>query len=201
MKHLILDFDGTMVESGPLIYENLIEYTSNIKQSWDELRDLSSKEVIQVLGISKLDLPKLILKIRADFKLKLLEQPIVIGVKEVLRELSSMGYSLHIVSSNSEDNIATFLRFHELDKTVHYITSSFTIFGKAHGIKKLLGKLKCPLSDAMYIGDETRDIQAAQKVGIKSLAVTWGYNSERVLTAHQPDYIARTPMDLLSILS
>lgn len=50
-----------------------------------------------------------------------------------------------------------------------------------------------------YIGDETRDIDAAKQNGIHSIGVTWGFNSEKILAQHQPDYIARKPEDLLAI--
>ncbi len=200
MKKLIFDFDGTLVASGPLIYASLVNYTAKSHLTWSQLRDLPSTEVVSALGISKLDLPKLILKVRTEFKSKLFEQPIISGIAEALRELKQFGHSLHIVSSNSEENISEFLKIHGIRELFDDVTSFFTIFGKAHGIEKLLSKLRCELEEAIYIGDETRDIEAAKKVGIKSLAVTWGYNSERVLTTFRPDYIAKTPEEMVVIL-
>ena len=76
----------------------------------------------------------------------------------------------------------------------------FTIFGKSRGIEKLINKLQCPRANSIYIGDETRDIEAARKVDIKSIAVTWGYNTEKVLVTYKPDCIARKPEDLLMLL-
>ena len=200
MKHLIFDFDGTIVESGPLIYSNFAEYTKNCELSWNELRDLPSNEVISALGVSKLDLPKLILRIRADFKSKLKEQPIVEGIKEAITNLKEHGFELHIVSSNSEDNIDAFLANHGLREAFTSIKSFFTIFGKAHGIEKLLKEISASPKEAIYIGDETRDIQAAEKVGMQNLAVTWGYNSEKALLSYKPKYLARAPMEMVEIL-
>ena len=65
--------------------------------------------------------------------------------------------------------------------------------------KKLLKKYKTDKSQTFYIGDETRDIDAAKKNGIYAVAVTWGFNSEKILLQHQPDFIARRPEDLLNI--
>ena len=200
MKHLIFDFDGTIVESGPLIYSNLAEYTQNCHLSWNELRDLPSNEVISALGISKLDLPKLILRIRSDFKNRLKEQPIVTGMKAAIAELKERGFSLHIVSSNSEGNISDFLSNHDLRNDFASITSFFTIFGKAHGIGKLLTQIEATALDAIYIGDETRDIQAADKVGIQSLSVTWGYNSEKALSSYKPNHLVKTPKEMVELL-
>ena len=55
------------------------------------------------------------------------------------------------------------------------------------------------LSEMIYIGDETRDIQAAKKAGIRSAAVTWGYNSRKALEAQSPDYLIHSPQELFHL--
>ena len=52
-----------------------------------------------------------------------------------------------------------------------------------------------------YVGDETRDIQAAKKVGLRSVAVTWGLNTHDALAASSPDHIVLTPDDLADTLA
>jgi len=56
-------------------------------------------------------------------------------------------------------------------------------------------------ADTFYIGDETRDIDAAQQCNIPSIAVAWGFNSEQTLMRSKPSYLAKTPHDLLRIIS
>ena len=200
MGHLIFDFDGTIVDSGHVVFKSLSESTCHTGLTWDELRDLPSHKVVSALGITKLDLPKLILKVRNDFKNQIKNQPLADGIAEALVELKEQGFKLYIVSSNSKENIEEFLKIHRLFDAFTTITSFFTIFGKAHGVEKLLGKLRIEPAKAIYIGDETRDIQAAEKVGIKSLAVCWGYNSAKVLASYNPVYLAKTPKDMVAIL-
>ena len=53
MKHLIFDFDGSIVNFCPLIFANLSEYTHKTEYSWSELRDFPSNEVFTALGVSK----------------------------------------------------------------------------------------------------------------------------------------------------
>ena len=199
-KHLIFDFDGTVVESGPLIYSHLSQYSKNDNLSWNDLRNLPSNEVVSALGISKVDLPKLILKIRDDFKLKIADQPIVSGIKEAITELKEKGFDIHFVSSNSKENIDEFLQLHNLREAISTVTSFFTIFGKAHGISKTLKEFDISTDSAVYIADETRDVQAAEKVGIQSIAVTWGYNSEKPLREYKPNFLVSSPEELVSIL-
>lgn len=200
MKHLIFDFDGTIVNSGPLVFSSLLEYTHKTEYSWNELRDLPSNEVVAALGISKLDLPKMILKVRSDFKSKMKDQPLADGMKEAVSELKERGFVLHIVSSNSKENIEAFLDIHGMKEAFTSITSFFTIFGKAHGISTLLGDINVEAKDSIYIGDETRDIQAADKVGMQSMAVCWGYNSQRALEEYKPSRLALTAKDMVTQL-
>ena len=49
--------------------------------------------------------------------------------------------------------------------------------------------------EVVYIGDEARDIDAAQKVGIPIISVTWGFNSSDVLSRHCLLYTSPSPRD------
>ena len=82
-----------------------------------------------------------------------------------------------------------------------FIHSEANYFGKTRLLKKIINQYKLDKSRVFYIGDETRDIEAAKQSGLHSIAVTWGFNSEKILSQHEPDFIARKPEDLLTILS
>ena len=52
----------------------------------------------------------------------------------------------------------------------------------------------------IYVGDETRDITAAQKSRVQVVAVAWGFNSPQILTQFNPDHLIHHPLELLDIL-
>lgn len=55
--------------------------------------------------------------------------------------------------------------------------------------------------EAMYVGDDLRDIQAAQAAGMPSVAAAWGYLGEAVgIEDWGADVISQKPLDLLSLL-
>lgn len=54
--------------------------------------------------------------------------------------------------------------------------------------------------EVIYVGDETRDVEAAKKVGVKVIAVTWGINSEKILRKQNPDYLIVKPKELIEVL-
>ena len=74
------------------------------------------------------------------------------------------------------------------------------LFGKARYLKKLLKEQNLEKEDAMYIGDEARDIKAAHSAKIKIIAVTWGFARPADLEALEPTATAEHPEDLIKIL-
>ena len=67
-------------------------------------------------------------------------------------------------------------------------------------INKILKQKKIEKKDVFYVCDEVRDIAAAKKSGIKSIAVVWGYNSEEALQKEEPEFMIKTPQELNEIL-
>ena len=55
--------------------------------------------------------------------------------------------------------------------------------------------------DAICIGDEIRDFEAAQKAGIAFGAVTWGYAAAEALIARSPAMVFRTVDEIVERLA
>ena len=58
---------------------------------------------------------------------------------------------------------------------------------------------RIPKDHVLCIGDETRDIEAARRVGLPCAASTWGYATESAMKAAQPDYILHSVDDILRL--
>ena len=94
----------------------------------------------------------------------------------------------------------TFLHEHQLNDCFHFVSASSKIWGKNRNIRHLIKSRQLNIDNMLYIGDETRDVDAAKKAGIKVAAVTWGFNSGETLKKHNPHYILNHPSELLSLL-
>lgn len=69
------------------------------------------------------------------------------------------------------------------------------------GLLLACSQLALPPSAVLYVGDHPRDIEAAQRAGMPSAAVEWGYLPQApVLAEWGADYIAATPRHLLQQL-
>ncbi|NES07303.1 MAG: HAD hydrolase-like protein, partial [Okeania sp. SIO2F4] len=82
-----------------------------------------------------------------------------------------------------------------------FITSGTTLFGKHRAIKKYLKSENIQPEEMVYVGDETRDINAAKKAKVKAIAVTWGFNSREALSEYQPDALVEQPQELIEVIN
>ncbi len=110
------------------------------------------------------------------------------GMRDHLMELHKRGYTLAIITSNSKENCQSILG-KELCELFSHIDGGSSIFGKAKRIKRVLNILNLNKEQAIYVGDQTTDGEAAHKAGIDFAAVGWGYTSAEKLKTIQPKVV------------
>jgi phosphoglycolate phosphatase len=206
VKHILFDFDGTLVDSRALLVklynEMAVQYQFRRIRDQDLalLRSLSISERVDRLGVPVLQIPKLVTAGRQLYQENIRTLHIVPGMKEVLARVSSQGMRSSILSSNSEVNIRQILKNNKLDGAFKEIISAKHIFGKHHSIRKVMKQWGTSPSRMIYVGDELRDIEACRKLGVPIVAVTWGYDSQHLLLSGKPDYLVNSPGELLKTL-
>lgn len=203
-KIFIFDFDGTIADTHHFIVKIANELAPEYGYKtidWDEveaLRDKTAKEIISHLGVPVLKIPAILSRAKLIFNQRVDDVQLIDGLHDVLHELHNRGFLMGIVSSNAADNIERFLKNHDL-KVFDFLHSTVKIWSKHHSLAKLIKSRKFEHDKVLYIGDETRDISAAKKCGIRSVAVTWGYNSRKALAANTPDFLVESPPQLLEL--
>ena len=121
------------------------------------------------------------------------------GIEQVLRTLSKT-YHLGLVTSNSQANVRTFLKRYNLEDAISFIITDVGAFAKPKALTHIIRNASIPTKHIMYIGDEIRDGQAAQQVGIPFGAVTYGFNSEKALKQVKADAVFSSPDDIIKII-
>ena len=204
--YLLFDFDGTLVDSFDCVMKKAMLLATQYRfkcfstEEINQLRDLSSKELIKTLNIPIYRLPQLIHHMRKHLRQEMPHLPPATDIYPVVKKLKQAGFSLGILTSNSIENVSIWLESHQMKDFFNFIHNESNYFSKRYLIKKTIKTYQINKERTFYIGDETRDIEAAHKNHIQSVAVTWGYNSEKALSKYAPSFIARHPDDLLSIL-
>jgi len=200
-KTIIFDFDGTLANTKAFAYELYKKVTDQYKvkqfseDEFDHLKTLSLMDKFKVHNVSILWLPIVARIIRKTVGTVMDQVKPYEGMIELLSYLHENDYKIFIVSSNSKKNIEVFLKQYHID----YIDK---IYGRAKYLKKhkvlnkLFKKFKIDKSNAIYVGDETRDIVSCQKIGLNIAAVTWGFDDEAQLAEKKPSFIANDAKNL-----
>lgn len=203
-KTLIFDFDGTIADSFELVIDIVYELTGIPRQNEQEIARLRKLPLLKAARDMKIPLsrvPGLLLKGRQMMHERIQEVHPFPGVPETLHTLQEAGYHMLVMSSNSEQNVRTFLRANDLELYFDGVYGGASVFSKTGALRKVMRRNRLDSANCYYIGDEVRDIIAATKARIEPVAVTWGYQAPEALIEHHPYAIAKKPADLLMIFS
>jgi phosphoglycolate phosphatase len=201
---VIFDFDGTLADTfvtSIRIFEKLTKRAEPFSETEIlRLRGFTAFHVARELRIRPWRLPWLLVRGRALMRRQIDDIVVFEGVPELLQQLQQSGARIFIMSSNSPGNIRKLLRSHGLDEYFERVYGNVGLFGKAKMLRRVITRNNIDAAQTFYIGDEGRDIEAAKRVGVRSVAVAWGFNSAELLEKHHPYALARTPQGLASIL-
>ena len=160
------------------------------------LRNKSYKEILDYFGISYFRVPSLVVKGRQMQKKTAHSLQPFSGIDSELARLKAQGYTLCIISSNATPNIEKFLDKHHLSKYFDGVQGFAGLLGKAKLIKALMKQRGFTSDQTVYVGDEPRDVDAAKKAKVWSVAVTWGFGGSTILAAHEPTFLVDKTKEL-----
>jgi phosphoglycolate phosphatase len=201
---LIFDFDGTLaqtLETGIRIFNEIgPEYglTPVTMEEAHELRKLHTRALLDRLGVSRIMAVKLAAHIRRLLHERMDQVKLIPHVAEALRDLQNDGFRMGILSSNSADNVRMFLQRYHLDDCFSFIEAGVSLFGKPRRIRNVLRRIGVPKTEIMYVGDETRDMEASRKASVCGLAVCWGANGREAMMTEGPEFCVDTPAEMVA---
>jgi phosphoglycolate phosphatase len=205
LKSVVFDFDGTIADSlaASLAIGNrlALEYGMEpvTQEKFERWQHLSAKEILRELNISMFRLPGMLKRFKAEVRGEVDRFPMVPGMREAIFALWDKDYVLGVVTSNSAENVRKFLVQQGIEHLFEFVESCPRLMGKERVLKRLSREYGLDLGKMLYVGDETRDIDAAQKIQVKAVAVSWGFNSVQALASHHPDYLIDRPQELIEI--
>jgi len=200
----LFDFDGTIADSLRIAHDILNELAEEFRfskltgEELDHVRTLGTRDFIRYLGISGWRVPTISRRGLRLFQERIADVQPIVGMPQVLEELHARGHRIGILTSNSETNVLAFIARQQLPY-FHFVRTSSKLFGKSREMKRILKAEGLPAERVLYVGDETRDIEAAKEAGIRMAAVNWGYNAHSALASLSPEYLLSHPGELLLI--
>lgn len=202
----MFDFDGTLADSFGWFAATLREITPRYRLTplddaqLQALRGLESRAIMQRLGLPWWKLPLLTREMRRRMRNDIGGIVPFDGVGELLSSLKSQGVAIAIVTSNSPGNVRAVLGEQAMSH-VDALEGDISIFGKQSRLARTLKRFGCVPGDAVYVGDEIRDAQAASALGMDFIGVAWGYTRAEALQAHTRHKVCADSHQLLATLS
>ena len=202
----IFDSDGTLADTLPWmrsIFNELAEehgFRRVEPSEYHRFRDLHGAALLRELGLPLWKLPRVVTSMRRRMAKHTGTLSLFPGMGDVLHRLAACGVQLAVVSSNSRENVERVLGV-ENAKLIAHFACGVSMFGKAAKLRQVLRQSGVQRQDAIYIGDEIRDAEAASKAQIPFGAVTWGQHTLEALRARNPAEIFATVGDIAERLA
>lgn len=197
---VVFDFDGTLADSMAATVHifQTIGPRLGLKPFHDleAARRMPTRKVLKAVGCTFWKMPKIIRAFQAAAAEHAPHLKLHSGVPDALAALHARGTRLGILSSNREANIRTCLAANGVEDLFAFVVGHPQLFGKARAIRRIRRRERVEAADMVYVGDESRDLDAAKKAGVSVAAVGWGYHAPELLAGMNPTLMLHQPADL-----
>ena len=201
IRNLIFDFDGTLVDTTPLILKTMKATMQEMS-----LPERSEGECRATIGLRLEEIPEVlwpeikgISQRYADTYRHIFDQlkrPLSVecfpDVIESLHKLHQEGYRMAIASSRSHKSLEEYIHIFNLtDCFSMLVGGNDVVHGKPapDPVVAILDKMEWSADETMTIGDAPVDIMMGKAAGTLTCAVTYGNSSYEQLSAAGPDFI------------
>lgn len=116
------------------------------------------------------------------------------GIPELIRELKEKGISLAVISSDLPDTVFPEIKKYGLENIFNHVLTN--VYDKVKVLQDLIEKNNFNPEETYIIGDSNHEIESGKKAGVKTIAVTWGFNTEQNLKLESPDFIVHNLEEL-----
>lgn len=190
-KVIIFDFDGVLADSFDTFYFLIKDAMAHIgiKISPSQYRNFFITNVHQSFKDFIKNDKKFVLfsEFRNKNYDKYYDAKLFPKAEKLIRLLSKK-YILTIASSGKKTNIKKLLKKNGIEN-LFYLILADSKFSKADMINKILRKYKSKPEKSTMVTDTVGDINVAKSIGLKTIAVTWGFHSKKTLLKSNPDLV------------
>lgn len=206
-KVIIFDFDGVLADTLGIILNMGKQVSARLGYPFTpSSEDLNALEMMSFAEYGRqLGIPEQSIQAFVEGCVELFTQmdqapPIFPGMAELVRQLAATS-KLGIVTGSPESTVRKFLKEHGLEGAIDVILGISFPGARAEKVREAIHRLGGEGdTPADMVGDSISDIRAARAVGITAIAVGWGHQSPERLAAEKPDYLVKTPAELMGLL-
>jgi phosphoglycolate phosphatase len=199
------DYDGVLVDS----FDQLLDIARRVQMQLKEgrevrpedlrnIRNLTLEELGRFIGLPEDRVPRFASEMFRLLREDPRELTVFEGIPLVLRDLSRK-HTIVIITSNAQKVVQETLLRTGIKGYITDILDGESPGSKAEKIRKSMGKFGFAETQTFMIGDALSDITEGKKAGVKTIAVTWGFQPLERLLEGKPDFVAESPPELIRI--
>lgn len=179
---VLFDFDGTLADSFHLFLDAWTHAAQRYgfravdTTDLDRLRRLGAREIVAEAGLPLWKLPAVAAAMRAYVRERANEVKLFDGVPEVLHTLKAGDAQIGIVTSNARDTVERVLG-DDCRPLIDHWGCGASLFGKAAKTRRVMKAAGASAEQTVSVGDELRDLEVAQSLGLAFVAVAWSYTA------------------------
>ena len=203
---LNFDYDGVIVDSLDHLLNVTVKAQDLIgvgrkptKQDFVTLEEMSYEELAKVIEIPDHHYSEFMETVRDLERQPQAPSVLFPRITNMFKGLAQRHKIVIITASTTETVIQT-LEENNLNGTVAEIMGGELGLSKAKRIAISQSRFDQGPDDTAMIGDAISDIRQGKLARVKTVAVTWGFQSRALLAAESPDFIVETPEELLTVL-
>lgn len=200
IRAAIFDLDGTLVDSLPATVDAFNVVVSpflGTRLTVKEVRivGVNYRKVLgNFLPADKVDAG--LERLLAEFIAKVSEVRPFAGVPALLADLKSRGCKLAVATLRAEEITQQILDSSGLASSFDRVLCGPEAQGAGQGfavdpvaLTRVAGDLGIPVENAAFVCDSTVDVEAGRKAGMRTAAVSWGYQRREDLALSGPDFL------------
>lgn len=188
LRAVLFDLDGTLLDTAPdffTVTNRLLAEEGRVPMAWPKVRAAVSNgsRALVELAFDITDADPAFARLRARllelYAANLLVDTVLFpGMPELLREIADRGLAWGVVTNKPEWLAEPLMRGIGFDPPHHVLICPEHVRHTKPDPEPLLlacERLGCNASEAVYLGDHLRDIEAGRRAGMPTIAAAWGY--------------------------
>ncbi len=210
-KTLILDFDGTLVDTK----ESILQTMKFVANSFD-IENFDEKLIESLIG----------LPLKSTFEKaflldeKLIQEATIVyrkhyneividtislfdGVKDTLLDFHHNGINLTVASSKGKEALIKILKKQKIYDIFSFVGGEEDVENKKPSpdiVNLIIDKFNYQPNDCLVVGDTIFDIEMGQRANVDTCGVTYGNNTMEKLEKQKPNYIIDSFRNLTEIV-
>jgi len=208
--HIVFDFDGTLADSWEVMVEELQKVAMErfgrelTQEHIHWFRSLGATRASRLIAkrekLSILTMIRVGMEVQKHVKQEEKRVHFYPGIVKMIKDLKKKGYLLGMASANDIKVLSPVLKREGIFKDLEFVTWGRSILGKKRILARMLKRYHFEKSEVIYVGDQVKDIEAAHKLGLRIIAVDWGFNDRSILKKYKPEGLISSPKELEAVL-